>query len=321
MFIEGKCTAKALIPIIISALTTVNPDDGQPYWKNVSSNIGSSKSDDGYVFHSKGSSGTNDIYIGFKPPSVYWRNSDKLDYGYIYFTGNKYVPNPVQGLNGTFEEYHDECMPIIKTESQPVLGFTDDTIPMRYLINVNKDRVIIGYWCELKSPLSYQNVIYIGQPPIVADPTRPFTVNITHLTASTRYGHYYGAQSGRGRATNQRYSPSYGNDGNANGAPLINVNNMFNKDRLSRGWGNTFFPSHINLWGWYYRSFIGTLDLYIAKQDGSYRNGDSIIINQVEYGIIEALQATEASSDYGLHCGFTSNWKNGQKVLYLIPKN
>jgi hypothetical protein len=319
MFFEGKCTATALIPTIITAMTTINPDDNLPYWENVSSNIGASKTDDGYVLHSNGSNGDNEIYIGFKPSNVYWHSRNRLDYGFVYFTGNKYKPNPVQGLNGTFEEYHDGSMPIIRAGSEPFLGFALENIPMKYMINVNKDRVIIAYWCEMKTSESLQNVIYLGTPPVLADPNRKITINIAHLNDPRTYN-FWGSTHGRGRATNQNYSPNYGTDGKGN--HLISVSNMFNSNRLSRGWGNTFYPSSINIWGYYYRSFLASLDIYIATQNNTYRNGDSIIINQVEYAIVEAEQTYEtAGGNYPYHCGFTERQSNGQKVLYLIPKN
>jgi hypothetical protein len=311
LFFQGSCTAKSLIPIVVNAMKSVNPDDGLPLWENVSSNIGNAKTDDGYVMYSKGENGQRDIFIGFKSENSFYINN-RYDYGYTSFIANDYVPSENAGSNGKFDEIYMTGMPLIKGNGTEVMGFTAETLPLKYMLNVNKERIILAYWTDLKTPNAYVNVIYSGRPSQLTDPNMRTSVMLSHmLDQSTQH---LASAHGNGVVTNMKISPSYS-------YPWIihSRNSLYSAGRKSRGWGNTFFPSTMILYGSYHGNLFGSLDMFIALQEGTYRHGDSVTINNEEYGVVEAdFQYTDVSNRGDFYNSFTG--ANKGKLVYLIPK-
>ena len=80
MYFEGKCTAAKLIPSIVQHITEATDEAGNRLWEMVSSNIGvrdNTHTDDGWVFKSSGSTGQDDIIIGFSNGQHYYASSNE----------------------------------------------------------------------------------------------------------------------------------------------------------------------------------------------------------------------------------------------------
>lgn len=158
MWVEGRCKAKDFPSVIKENLTTIPVGQSSPLWEQISSNIGTTANDDGYVFHSKGTSGVDNLYIIIK-------NAELTDssIGHNILVTDKYIPNTTDGQNGTIGDTLSEQIRYDQTDNFNGANMKDQFM-IWYGISITKDRVII----VIRNPLSigYTNgfveVIYAG---------------------------------------------------------------------------------------------------------------------------------------------------------------
>lgn len=165
MWFEGITTPKEFFGVLRDAITSatvpVTNEDGTisqvAPWTMVSSNVGSTTADDGYVFHSKGSSGKDSLFLGFT--NAY---HSSWNVGPQFFVAENYDPSTIADTNGVFTNRLHESFWLHETTSWG--GATEDKMPLKYFISVNADRVIIGAMNVGFShdPVRYRPLIYLG---------------------------------------------------------------------------------------------------------------------------------------------------------------
>jgi hypothetical protein len=144
MWVEGYCFSKDFPSTMEKHLTTIPSGQSEPLWQSVSSNVGgTSSSDDGYVFYSKGTSGKDNIYINVK--NYYnglWTDAHKIS------VTDSYTPNEVQGQNGKFGTLLTDNLRYHYDKTYNGTSMEDHTI--WYGMSITKDRVII----VIRNPMS-----------------------------------------------------------------------------------------------------------------------------------------------------------------------
>lgn len=138
MWFEGITTPSEFKNVLINALQTVPPGESTPMWTMVSSNVGTTESDDGYVFYSSGSTGTEELYIGFKVPMK--ADALSFDGGHLFFIAENYQPGNM-GANGTFTNVISEYFRIWPPTGK--YGDNPASLPLQYYFSITRDRVIL----------------------------------------------------------------------------------------------------------------------------------------------------------------------------------
>jgi hypothetical protein len=232
MWFEGDTTADKMPELLKSILEQATDETGQPMWRFVSSNIGTSPTDDGYVFYSKGSSGKDNLYIGFK--NAYESGATSWHLGHRYFVTDSYQPSSTASQNGTFGDtltdgfrYH---------ENSTTTGVTKENHYLRYGINVNKDRVIIAICNAFIGPSRVRNVLYLGLIKRYSN-----EIDSSAMTVVSLYT----------KSTTDNNSPSSvrmlrdGAQRNGGTYEVLNVNHQ--PTNAQRGWGKRFIANPILL--------------------------------------------------------------------------
>lgn len=135
---KGKINARQFATL----LNTILVDAGY-------TEISSNKSTDGFVYKSMGESGTDEFYVRIFDP-----NSNRLKVS----IAEKYKPNTVLGIEGTFTNYYDtDCITWNTT-----IG--DARLEIQYVININKDRIIIFVSGNPAEANYCKSLSYIGLP-------------------------------------------------------------------------------------------------------------------------------------------------------------
>jgi hypothetical protein len=138
MWFEGTCKVSDFPSVLTKNLTTIPVGQTTPFWEMVSSNIGNLNSDDGYVFHSKGTSGKDSLYIGIKANEVTNHYN-----GVDIFVTDRYTPSDVQGQNGLFGDLMTDTLRYDSAHNFNGVNTPDKFYTIWYGMSVTKDRVII----------------------------------------------------------------------------------------------------------------------------------------------------------------------------------
>lgn len=203
MWFEGVTTPEEFPELLKDLMTTIPPGKASPMWQMVSSNIGDTVDDDGYVFYSKGESGEDELYIGIK--NAY--STTSWCYGHRLFIAESYVPSDTVGTNGAFTNVQYEAL---RYHYDNTWGNVDQyRLPLRYGISVNRDRVII----TLRADRTHHNthrvrsLMYLGLPNRYSD-----EADSTASLIATNYCYHYNYNNRiRTLKTKKRYEGSYYN--------------------------------------------------------------------------------------------------------------
>jgi hypothetical protein len=134
MWFEGTCLPAQFPSVLASAMTT------STFWTNISSNVGTTINDDGYVMCSTGSRGTDNIYIRFENA---FYDSANWFYGQLFSITEQYTPSSTSGVNGTFHS-NTRSETLVYSDVDDTFGDgTKQNIKIDYKISVLADRVII----------------------------------------------------------------------------------------------------------------------------------------------------------------------------------
>jgi len=322
MVFEGLTSPNKFIDLIRECLTSNDLKTGLPYWKELKSNVGTTYDDDGYVFQSKGSSGEENIIIGFMPPTIGY---DKLslnrwDYGNAFFVCDSYTPSNVNGVNGTFIGRRYFPIPLARNNAELSNSYSRNDNILKYFINVNSDRIIIMYWLEVNDTINYvyNNLIYIGCPEeYLADSTAKYLVQSNLIPviigSATGYGngYYFGGDL--------PFSPiaSHATQGTFTSSFLTPIATEIVKlsQANSFSWGDNLTIAELFVGLYNYGATFARLGVLISIDDGSYKNNDKIVIGNREYRIMRS------SMNYGNAGGsiFPSSFgKNSTTTNYYL---
>jgi len=272
MFFKGNCFASDFPKIVRDCILTNDPNTGAPFWQMVSSNVGTSTSDDGYVFQSTGTNGSRNIIIGIKSEvNGFYVAPTSLSGGFTVFVSNNYTPG-TPGTNGKFgNEYFVDGTSFIYNNN--FNRFIFNTLQLSYYVSVKKDRVIIAYTNNIVDTNNNRtNVIYMGAPTWVKD----FSAdgNILGMTSSQSL-----TSNGYVRMTNSYVlNPSTANQEKV---PILT------NDPRPSGWGSYLYPQPIYIRG-NNGGIRAKLDVYLLNNNypnSVLRHGDSLIFNGIEYHV------------------------------------
>ena len=306
MYFEGKCTAEKLVPSIVQHITAATDESGNRLWEMDSSKVGTrdkNNSDNGWVFKSKGTSGEDNLVIGFANGLALTDQSFQWLFGGLMFVASDYQPG-IPGTNGTFKGYMQESLPVFAEEWN---SYTFDNLPMRYYLSVTKDRVICAYYTDVIHSHSRSNLIYLGKPAWSADPNDRGSVLASGL------GYLYS-------------SASYVRMTNPFSVITDEISSFTVRADLSdqaRGWGGKLYPSRMVL----VHSASGRggrrgiLDLLVVRQDGQFRKVDTVKIEGTEFLGIELPYTTSLRANHNnINNNFVPlNYQTGS-LMYLFPK-
>ncbi|MGM7682849.1 hypothetical protein ACSVDA_11915 [Cytobacillus sp. Hm23] len=137
MWFEGEVRVVDFPAKFAEILQTIPEGEDEPLWEMISSNVGETVDDDGYVFYSKGTSGEDNIYIGVQTdfPDVNWY------FGHRFFITESYIPSDEPNTNGEWGRYITERHRYHNDSTYARV--TEETAKIFYQISVTKDRVII----------------------------------------------------------------------------------------------------------------------------------------------------------------------------------
>lgn len=146
-FYRDKVQRQGLIDKLVQLLTTPPKGAVEPYWKQVQSGT---YQNEGYILHSKGQSGTDNIFIRF----VFESSS------YIRMTlMEDYIPNQVAGISGTR---------VNETVAQDISysnGGYSNLHPVHYFLSFDKDRVMLVLTGNpVANSIVYNTLAWIGLP-------------------------------------------------------------------------------------------------------------------------------------------------------------
>lgn len=116
--------------------------------------------DDGWVFHSLGSSLNDKIFVGMNP-SYLSNNFSNWYQGHKFFIAEDYTPNITPGENGYFTNQIWEYLKVHSGNGHAEMY--EDTATIKYAMSVTADRIIIA----VRNPYYYnsykiRNFIYLG---------------------------------------------------------------------------------------------------------------------------------------------------------------
>lgn len=299
MFIEGKCFANEFPVKIKEAVMSLDDSMAtpQPFWNMVSSNVGETTSDDGYVFHSRGKDGDLDLFWGIKSEvNGFDYSKHQWNYGYRIFACSDYTPSGTSGTNGEFKDYIYEGTPFLLEESWS--GYQAHNCPIKYWISVNHDRVIIAYKCEVRHDYARTNVIYVGRPQVTFNP------NDRGMLFGSALGYRHNSH-GSHRAIGYENS-NIGTETMHSRSDIPHVN---------KSWGGKLLPATIFSYT-NHGGHRGILDMLILKQDGTIRSIDNIKVGTTEYLGLEIPYRQNMDGTW-YHNNFTNqSWT----TVLLIPK-
>lgn len=299
MFFEGRCTLRQLPVRIRDAVLAVDNSllTPAPLWEMVSSNVGTLKTDDGYVFRSQGTDGKSNIVWGIKSEvDGFFYGGSSWTYGYRLFMAKDYTPGAA-GVNGTFGSNITHGTVVATNQ---ISGVYADTISLRYWISVKKDRVLLAYRSEVRSGYSRINFHYIGRPLRLFDSRD----TVSCFGSAIPFG------------GNNTYGTVWVSRKNAFIEDIDNQSLVWNTPSVNRMFGGKVMPSRPVLKSG--PNLRGIMDYYILPQDGRLRAIDTLTIKGVEYVALEipASQTVDVNALYYNNLSPTNTTS-----IYLIPKD
>lgn len=262
MFVSGRCLLHEFPQVLKEIVTSPSdPNDpaSPPMWSMISSNIGTTLNDDGYVFFSQGSDGNQEIYVGIK--NALHATSSSWYWGYRVFVAEKYTPASTQGQNGTFSNVLYDGMAVA---SGAISGYNETNFPIDYWVHVTKDRIVFAV-TGVPRMNNIRNVIYLGRPGTVFNPNDKYCTLL-----AVGYGRDYNNNVGYARTIGFNIGVSGQN------YPVW-LTGSFN-------YRNPIFKQYIvsNIVMVQNSAFRGLLDIY-ALSGGGLRPVDHVKIGNVEY--------------------------------------
>ena len=293
MYLEGKCTLKDLRDIVEQAFLSAG-------WKNISSNKERDNSSDGYVFQSSGEAGDKDIIVGFR--NAYYANNWQL--GLHFFAASNYTPNEVAGVNGVFEDKFYAAL--VYSYYPEGLGYNEETLPLSYWININRDRIIIATRGDYSHSYNRTGVLFGGLPHVYDDKDK----NCVSLFST-----YNLAYNSGGSGITIGTAP-----GSEGAVETISTRHILSHKRNI--WGDALLPSHIQLYQQY--SLRGWLDILVCASDSYPREVDEVKIGEKYYLALKVPTNDriiyDNDNDNNNDTYFYNNFCSDYECLLLIPK-
>ncbi|MGA4519178.1 hypothetical protein ACPA0F_18130 [Solibacillus silvestris] len=300
MYVEGKCLAKNLVPSIVKHITDATDATGNKLWEMISSKVGvrtSSVYDDGWVFKSKGTSGNDNLIIGF--PNGQRNNSSWL-FGNGVFVAIDYQKG-ADGENGKFTGKQEQSMPLFGLDWN---GYSPDNLPMRYYLSITKDRVIIAYFSDVLHSYSRSNLVYLGKPAWTSNPNDRGIVIASGIDESFRSTSVIMTDPYQVGTGTEYYLPraEFGDQ--------------------ARGWGGKLYPSRLSLVSnSSTRGGVrGILDLLVVKQDGQFRKIDTVKIGDLEFLCVEIPYITALVNTTSYPNSLQPDGSSSTLMVYMFPK-
>lgn len=292
MFFEGTCKYIDLPETFHAAMTSIPSGETTPLWQMVSSNIGNTISDNGYVFHSKGSEGKHDIYVGLHKAFYAGGNTtghSGYHQGWRFFKADGYTPAATADTNGTFENYVYNGMPLAASS----YNYRAETLDVKYLININKDRVILYVEPVTGDTNFFPNMMWAGRPE--AFDSRDTEFNILGFMRDERFNYHSNV-----RASGDQYGVK-GIDTTDSVHYDVNTEN----NRLN----GVMLPATIYLGN--RNTYRGKVDMLVLPQDGTLRKKDTYMIGTKEYVGIEFPYLNYKYNNFS---------RESTTKVYLVPK-
>ena len=306
MYIEGTCVAENLVPSIVQHLKDATDNMGNKLWEMVSSNVGeriAASPNDGWVFKSKGSSGKDNLILGFSNGPKYSQSYNWV-LGNAMFVASDYKPG-VPGSNGKFTNQLSQAMPIF---AQDWNGYSEKNLPMRYFLSVTADRVICAYFSDVLHTHSRSNLFYLGKPAWTASPDDEGILMGSAIDDTWR-------QTAKVVMT----EPYMVRDTDTE---FYTVDAVLGAQ--ARGWGGKLYPSRLVLSS---PSSTrggqrGILDLLVIRPDSQFRKVDTVRIDDIEFLCVELPNSTIINSNYGSSTFPNALQPSGYSIplVYLFPK-
>lgn len=309
MFIQGRCSVIELPIILKDAMTSIPAGETTPMWEMISSRAENHASEDGYVFHSKGEDGKQDIFIGFHNENrSYSLGTIEAAWngGHRYFVAEGYEPGE-PGQNGKFKNKVHEAFFFHFSRNT---YYTAKTAPLSYWASITKERVIIAIKSDIGDSHARTNVMHLGRI-VPFDPEDTRAVGL-----ACGMGHYMNNGNGYMRMVTHNSGQGAPNNYRLHSA-------LQETSTPSKGWGNNIIAAPIfafpSLSTGYTSMYRGVLDcLIVRNQDNKMRPIDTVEIDGQEY--------LSVSLEYRQTFSSTSSWYHNNfsfstvRTCILIPK-
>jgi hypothetical protein len=277
-FYRNKVNKVNLLDTLVQKLTSIPAGATVPYWTQVQSGT---YAQEGYILHSKGSSGTDDVYVRMTSNTQ----------GIVMSMIEQYTPNPISGLVGTVvnESYKQNVQVATSTYS--------DTAPVQYVLSFDKDKIILVIKGNLVSNGgANQTMAYIGLPERL-DPTDNSTAAVFAVSRSayllTDLPSNSDTSSGKCKVLRARNKETQ------------SIMYMIRLGAFkTKGWNDTLLLSHIYLQDDIstegVRSRMSSIHpIYQNASNPDFRDGDEITVGSKRYLV---LQIWEVSTGSGTNC-------------------
>lgn len=233
MWFEGTVLMKDFPERLAQLMQTVPPGASEPMWRMVSSNIGTTVTDDGYVFHSEGTSGKDSIYVGVKNAMADGNTRNKYSMGHRFFIAENYTPDNQMGVNGVFNNLLYTGHSYAHQDNWN--GSDYDTYILQYRISITKDRIILitSNGVAVSRAECVRGLSYLGLMKRYSD-----ELDSTACVIATNYSYPSNSYANIRVLRNKQlvagayYAPKY--------SAFLNANGL-------KGWGGNSLATHIPL--------------------------------------------------------------------------
>jgi hypothetical protein len=299
-FYRDKVQRVGLIDKLVQLLTTAPAGATEPYWKQVQSGT---FQNEGYILHSKGKSGTDNIYIRFLKPD----HQNSIEMTMI----EEYTPNSVAGLNGTIVN-ESFAQRIYFYNNRGTNGDYNNwgggypsNAPVHYFLSFDKDKIMLSLRGDslVSDTVSTRTFAWIGLPNRLS--TEADSTACAHAVSSWAY-----------RLTNAG-SSSTGNIGHCKvlrnrnkEAQNVYYMEAFNSYR-TKGWGDHLLLSNIYLqddqaWEGVRSIMDGIHPIYQNDNARDFEDGDEITVGSKRFTVMLVFDP-DGSDSYDINC-FPSQW-------------
>lgn len=306
-YFKGSSQRGQLVDTLVGLLTSIPNGAVEPYWKAVQSGPYATE---GVVLYSKGSSGTDNIFIRLssdaKPNKIYMSIMED------------YKPNPVNGLVGTaVNEMGKQEIRWTHTEKY------DATFPVYYDLSFDRDRIMLSLMADKQAVLAsgdivvnaYRTFAWMGLPKRLSPVGTTDWMDSTAVCyAGSRHGMTVAGTSGN------LTLPAYGvcralRDRGRVESALYDLRVLGSGFGKSRGWGGKILLSDVYMekkgGDEGPRAIMhGIHPLFTPDSPADFKDGDELVIGGKRYTIMQVY--TDAASQ--TNC-FPSPWLAVEKLL------
>lgn len=307
-YFKGTVQRGQLVDTLVSLLTSTPTGSTEPYWQQVQSGT---YANEGVVLYSKGSSGTDKIYVRI--------TTDTDQHNIKMSTIESYTPNQINGLTGTAvnESVRQEI-------SYAHFNNYASSFPVSYELSFDRDRIMLSLIGDKQVMINagysaadaFRTLAWVGMPKRISPAgTTDWNDSTGVAFAVSRYAYRLTSISSTG-------SDSYGQcrvvrARDRSSQPTYHMRTMGKRIGRSKGWGSKIMLPDIYLEEYNgnegMRSIMhGVHPLFMSSYSTDFKDGDELNIGGKRYTIMNIWSGP--STSYSVNC-FPSEWVAVEKLL------